>query len=43
VVYGRTLSPIQLGGVGLMAVALWTIRRPRSMGAGTPGPTTASR
>ena len=43
VVYGRTLSPIQLGGVGLMAVALWTIRRPRSMGVGTPGPTTASR
>ncbi len=28
VVYGRTLSPIQLGGVGLMAVALWTLRRP---------------
>ncbi|MDP3226519.1 MAG: EamA family transporter [Acidovorax sp.] len=28
VVYGRTLGPIQLGGVGLMAVALWTLRRP---------------
>lgn len=43
VVYGRTLSPIQLGGVGLMAVALWTIRRPRSQGVGTPRTTTASR
>ena len=43
VVYGRALSPIQLGGVGLMAVALWTIRRPRSKGVGTPGSTTASR
>ncbi len=43
-VYGRTLSPVQLGGVGLMAVALWTIRRPRSKGVGTPSPsTTASR
>ena len=28
VVYGRTLSPVQLGGVALMAAALWTIRRP---------------
>lgn len=28
-VYGRTLSPVQLAGVGLMAAALWTIRRPR--------------
>ena len=27
-VYGRTLSPVQLAGVGLMAGALWTIRRP---------------
>lgn len=27
-VYGRTLSPVQLGGVLLMAAALWTIRRP---------------
>lgn len=27
-VYGRTLSPVQLGGVVLMAAALWTIRRP---------------
>ncbi|PTT37475.1 EamA family transporter [Acidovorax sp. HMWF018] len=27
-VYGRTLSPVQLGGVALMAVALWTLRRP---------------
>ena len=26
--YGRTLSPVQLVGVGLMAAALWTIRRP---------------
>lgn len=26
-VYGRTLSPVQLGGVVLMAGALWTIRR----------------
>src|SRR3989344_1698397 len=43
VVYGRTRSHIQLGGVGLMAVALWTIRRPRSKGVGTPGSTTASR
>ena len=29
-VYGRTLSPVQLLGVGLMAGALWTIRRPRA-------------
>ena len=29
-VYGRTLSPLQLLGVGLMAGALWTIRRPRA-------------
>ena len=28
-VYGRTLSPVQLAGVGLMAGALWAIRRPR--------------
>lgn len=28
-VYGRMLSPVQLAGVGLMAAALWTIRRPR--------------
>ena len=28
-VYGRTLSPVQLAGVGLMAAALWTLRRPR--------------
>ena len=27
-VYGRTLSPVQLAGVALMAAALWTIRRP---------------
>ncbi|PJI97087.1 EamA domain-containing membrane protein RarD [Acidovorax sp. 69] len=27
-VYGRTLSPVQLAGVVLMAAALWTIRRP---------------
>jgi len=28
-VYGRTLSAVQLAGVGLMAAALWTIRRPQ--------------
>ncbi len=28
VVYGRTLSAAQMAGVGLMALALWTIRRP---------------
>jgi drug/metabolite transporter (DMT)-like permease len=28
-VYGRTLSPVQLAGVALMTVALWTIRKPR--------------
>jgi drug/metabolite transporter (DMT)-like permease len=28
-VYGRTLSAVQLAGVGLMAGALWTIRRPQ--------------
>lgn len=28
-VYGRTLSPVQLAGVGVMAAALWTLRRPR--------------
>lgn len=28
-VYGRTLSTVQLAGVGLMAGALWAIRRPR--------------
>ena len=33
-VYGRTLSPVQLGGVVLMAVALWTIRRPLPTGQG---------
>ena len=27
-VYGRTLSPVQLGGVVLMMAALWAIRRP---------------
>lgn len=27
-VYGRTLSPIQIAGVALMAAALWAIRRP---------------
>lgn len=27
-VYGRTLSAVQLGGVALMAAALWTLRRP---------------
>ncbi|MFZ2856533.1 DMT family transporter [Acidovorax sp.] len=28
-VYGRTLTAVQLAGVGLMAAALWTLRRPR--------------
>lgn len=32
-VYGRTLSPIQLAGVGLMAAALWSLRRPRPAAA----------
>ena len=27
-VYGRTLGPVQLGGVALMALALWSLRRP---------------
>ena len=27
-VYGRTLSPPQMAGVGLIAAALWTLRRP---------------
>ncbi len=27
-VYGRTLSAVQLAGVGLMALALWVVRRP---------------
>ncbi|MCI5068370.1 EamA family transporter [Acidovorax sp.] len=31
-VYGRTLSPVQLAGVALMAAALWTLRRPRQAG-----------
>jgi drug/metabolite transporter (DMT)-like permease len=31
-VYGRVLSPVQLGGVVLMAAALWTIRRPGTTG-----------
>lgn len=28
-VYGRTLAPLQLAGVALMALALWTIRKPK--------------
>ncbi len=28
-VYGRTLRPLQLAGVATMALALWTIRKPR--------------
>jgi drug/metabolite transporter (DMT)-like permease len=28
-VYGRTLGTVQLAGVALMALALWTIRKPR--------------
>lgn len=32
-VYGRTLSPVQLAGVGLMAAALWTLRRPSKVAA----------
>ena len=27
-VYGRTLGPLQMAGVALMGVALWTLRRP---------------
>lgn len=27
-VYGRTLSPLQMAGVALIGVALWTLRRP---------------
>ncbi len=34
-VYGRTLSPVQLAGVALMAFALWTIRKPGRAVAGT--------
>jgi drug/metabolite transporter (DMT)-like permease len=32
-VYGRTLQPVQMLGVALMALALWTLRRPRPAGA----------
>lgn len=28
-VYGRALAPVQLAGVALMALALWTIKRPK--------------
>lgn len=28
-VYGRTLQPVQLAGVALMGVALWSLRRPK--------------
>ena len=34
-VYGRTLGPVQLAGVALMALALWTIRKPGRAAAGT--------
>ena len=37
-VYGRTLSPAQMSGVGLMALALWTIRRPSPVIAKSPSP-----
>lgn len=37
-VYGRTLSPSQMAGVGLMALALWTIRRPAAATAESPSP-----
>ena len=30
-VYGRTLKPLQMVGVAVMALALWTIRKPRRM------------
>lgn len=33
-VYGRTLSTVQLAGVALMALALWTIRRPKQEAVG---------
>lgn len=33
-VYGRTLTPVQLAGVALMAFALWTIKQPRADAAG---------
>jgi len=35
-VYGRTLSPVQLAGVVLMAAALWTIRRPGMVARAIP-------
>ena len=35
-VYGRTLSPVQLAGVVLMAAALWVIRRPGSVARAIP-------
>jgi len=28
-VYGRTLNPVQLAGVALMALALWSLKRPK--------------
>ena len=33
-VYGRTLSTVQLAGATLMALALWTIRRPKQEATG---------
>lgn len=33
-VYGRTLNTVQLGGVALMALALWTIKTPRRAATG---------
>lgn len=32
-VYGRTLQPVQMLGVALMGLALWSLRRPRPAGA----------
>jgi drug/metabolite transporter (DMT)-like permease len=33
-VYGRTLGAVQLAGVALMALALWTIRKPKPEAVG---------
>lgn len=35
-VYGRALSPLQLGGVAMMALALWVVRRPQGRPVSTP-------
>jgi drug/metabolite transporter (DMT)-like permease len=40
-VYGRTLQPLQLAGVAIMALALWTIRRPGAATL-TPAPSPAN-